>query len=107
MVALGLHCPWAFSDCSEPGLLYVAMHRLLNVVASLSAEHRLHAYELQAATHGPSSGGSQALEYRLSSCAHRLSCSTACGIFLDLRLKSVSPALPGGFLTTVPPGKSL
>ena len=107
MVALGLHCPRAFSDCSEPGLLSVAMHRLLDVVASLFVEHRLCAYELQVATHGLSSGGSQALEYGLSNCAHRLSCSTACGIFLDLGSKSVSPALPGRFLTNVPPGKSL
>ena len=45
--------------------------------------------------------------------AHGLSCS-ACGIFLDQGmwdlpgpgLEPVSPALAGGFLTTVPPGKS-
>ena len=33
--------------------------------------------------------------------AHGLSCSAARGIF-----ETVSPALAGGFLTTVPPGKS-
>ena len=38
--------------------------------------------------------------------AHRLSCSTACGIFPD-QGSSVSPALAGGFLTTAPPGKSM
>ena len=33
-------------------------------------------------------------------------CSTAGGIFPDHGSKSVSPALAGGFLSTVPPGKS-
>ena len=37
-----------------------------------------------------------------------LSCSKACGIFLDqLRMELISPALLGGFLTTGPPGKPL
>ena len=35
---------------------------------------------------------------------HRLSCSTACGIFLDQGLNP-SPALAGRFSTTEPPGK--
>ena len=40
--------------------------------------------------------------------AHRLSCTTACGILvLQPRIKPTSPALGGGFLTTEPPGKSL
>ena len=40
--------------------------------------------------------------------AHGLSCSVACGIFPDQGWKlCVSPPLAGGFLTTVPPGKSL
>ena len=38
---------------------------------------------------------------------HWLSCSAACGIFLDQGSNPVSPALAGGFLTTAPPGKSL
>ena len=37
--------------------------------------------------------------------ARRLSCSEACGIFLDQRANP-SPVLAGGFLTTGPPGKS-
>ena len=37
--------------------------------------------------------------------AHGLSCSAACGIFPDQGSNPVSPALAGGFLTTVPPGK--
>ena len=40
--ALGLrHCEWGFSSCGEPGLLFVAVHGLLIVVASLVAEHGL------------------------------------------------------------------
>ena len=42
MAALGLHC-WAqaFSSCGKQGLLFVAVHGLLIVVASLVAEHGL------------------------------------------------------------------
>ena len=50
--------------------------------------------------------GVQALEHRLSSCGARA--QLFCGMW-DLPrpgLKPVSPALAGGFLTTVPPGKS-
>ena len=57
--------------------------------------------------HGLSSCGSQALEHRLSSCGARA--QLLCGMW-DLSgpgLKPVSPALAGGFLTTVPPGKPL
>ena len=40
-VALGRRCcAWAFSSCSERGLLFVAVRRLLIAVASLVAEHR-------------------------------------------------------------------
>ena len=36
LVALGLHCfAWAFSSCCEMGLLFIVMHRLLVVMASL------------------------------------------------------------------------
>ena len=42
LAALGLCCcAWAFSSCGEQWLLFVAMHGLLVVVASLVAEHRL------------------------------------------------------------------
>ena len=42
LVALGLCCcAWAFSSCSEQGLLFVALCGLLIVVASLVVEHRL------------------------------------------------------------------
>ena len=42
LAALGLHCcVWASSSCSGRGLLFVAVRRLLIVVASLVAEHGL------------------------------------------------------------------
>ena len=42
LAALGLHCCMrAFSNCGEQGLLFVVVHRLLIVVASLVAEHGL------------------------------------------------------------------
>ena len=42
LAALGLHCcAWAFSSCSERGLLFVAVRGLLIAVASLVVEHGL------------------------------------------------------------------
>ena len=42
LAALGLRCcAWAFSSCGERGLLFIAVHRLLIVVASHAAEHGL------------------------------------------------------------------
>ena len=42
MAVLGLRCcVWAFSSCSERGLLFIAARVLLIAVASLVAEHRL------------------------------------------------------------------
>ena len=34
-------CAWAFSSCGERGLLFVAVHGLLTLVASLIVEHGL------------------------------------------------------------------
>ena len=40
LAALGLHCcARAFSSCDEQGLLFIAVHRFLIVVASLVVEH--------------------------------------------------------------------
>ena len=65
MAVLGLRCcVQAFSSCGERGLLFVAVCGLLIAVASLAAEH------------GLKSAGSVVV-------AHGLSCSAACGIFLD------------------------
>ena len=83
--ALGLRCcAWAFSSCSERGLLFIVVHGLLIVVASLVAEHGLQAHRLQqlwlsgslVVARGLQSAGSVVV-------AHGLSCSTACGIFPD------------------------
>ena len=42
LALLGLCCyAWAFSSCSERGLLFVAVRGLLIAVASLVAEHGL------------------------------------------------------------------
>ena len=39
LAALGLRCcAWAFSSCSERGLLFVVVHRLLIAVASRGAQ---------------------------------------------------------------------
>ena len=42
MAVLGFRfCAWAFSSCGKRGLLFIAVRRLLIVVASLVAEYRL------------------------------------------------------------------
>ena len=55
---------------------------------------------------GFSTFGSQALECRFGSCGAGLSCSLGHGIFLD-QGSNPSPALASGFLSAVPPLKSL
>ena len=92
-----LHCcPWDLSSCSEWGLLFVALHRLLIAVAS---------FVVQAlGCTGFSSCGFQALEHRLNSWVHGLSC------MWDLPgpgIELVSPVLQGRLSTTGPPGRPL
>ena len=42
LASLGLRCcAWAFSSCTEQRLLFVVVHSLLTVVASLVVEHGL------------------------------------------------------------------
>ena len=42
LAVLGLHCcAWAFSSCGKQGLFFIAMYRLLIVVASPAVEHQL------------------------------------------------------------------
>ena len=71
--ALGLRCcARAFSSCGERGLLFVAVHGLLIVVASLCCgAWTLGTRASVIVAHGLSSCGSQALELRLSSCGAR------------------------------------
>ena len=56
---------------------------------------------------GFSSCGSRALERRLSSCGARAQLLRGMWDLPGPGLEPVSPALAGGFLTTMPPGKSL
>ena len=63
---------WSFSSCSERGLLFLVVHRLLIAVASLaqalgcSGSCRCHMWALGLTSF--SSCGSQALEHWFSSC---------------------------------------
>ena len=86
-----LHCRAQASHCSG---FSCCEAWALGVRASVVVAHRL------------SSCGSRALEHRLSSCG--AGALLLCGMW-DLPgpgLEPTSPALAGGFLTTVPPGKS-
>ena len=58
------------------------------------------------AAHGLGSCGSRALECRLSSCGARAQLLCSMWDLPGPGLEPLSPALAGGFLTTVPPGKS-
>ena len=99
MAALGLcGCAQAFCSCGEWGLLFVAVHGLLIVVASLVAEHGLQARKL-------SSCSMRALERRLRSCGAWAQLLHSMWHLPGLGFEPVSPALAGRFLTTVPPGK--
>ena len=59
------------------------------------------------AAHGLSSCGLGALEHRLGSCGARAQLLHSMWDLPGPGIESMSPALAGGFLTTVPPGKSL
>ena len=107
LAALGLRCcTWVFSSCGEQGLLFTAVRGLLIAVASLCCGARaVGARASVVVAHGLSSCGARALECRLSSCGAR---ALLLRVMWDLPrpgFKPVSPALAGGFLTTVPPGK--
>ena len=65
-----------FSSCSKWELLFIAVHELLIVVASLVVDHRLQVPGSVVATHRLQSEGSVVVEHGLSFC-------TACGIFQD------------------------
>ena len=85
MAALGLCCcARAFSSCGERGLIFIVVCGLLIVVASLVGGARALGVQTSVVVACElSSCGSLALERRLSSCGHGLSCSAACGIFPD------------------------
>ena len=51
---IGLSCfAWAFSNCCEWGLLFIAVHGLLISVSSLVAEHSLDTWASVVVAHGP------------------------------------------------------
>ena len=84
---LGLRfCARAFSSCGERGPLFIAVRGPLTIAASLVAEHRLQTR-------------------RLSSCGSHAQLLRGVWDLPRPGLEPVSPALAGGFLTTVPPGK--
>ena len=105
---LGLRCcVQSFSSCSEQRLLFVMVHGLLIVVASLWCRAQaLGAWASVVVAHGLSSCGSRALEHRLSSCGTSAQLLRSMWDLPGTGLKPVSPTLAGRFLTTVPPGKS-
>ena len=109
LAALGLHCcTWAFSSCGEQGLLFAAVHRLLIAVASLCCRAgALGTWASVVVACRLNSCGSWALECRLSSCGTWAELLHSMWDVTGPGLKPMSPALAGGFLTTVPPGKSL
>ena len=87
LAALGLCCcAQAFSSCSERGLLFIAVRGLLFVVASVVVEHRLQARGLQQTWHVGSVVVARGLQNAAGSVVvvhDGLSCSAACGIFLN------------------------
>ena len=106
MAAFGLHCYMrAFSSCGERGLPFLAVHRLLIVVASRCRAQAWGARASVVVAFGLSSCGSQALERRLSSCGAQTQLLRGMWDLPRPGLEPVSPALAGGFLTTAPPGK--
>ena len=83
----------AVSSCSEQGLLSSCASLWWLPLLQSAGSGRLDF----------SSCGSRSLEHELSSCDTGLSCPVAHGIvFPGLRIKPVSPALAGRFLTTGP-----
>ena len=74
-----------FFSCGDWELLFIAVHGLLLMVASLIAEHGLGGARTSVVVaHGPNSCSYRALEHRLNTCsAQGLSCSPAYGIFPD------------------------
>ena len=82
---MGLHCcAWAFSSCGERGLLFHCGAQASHCGGfSCCGAQALGMQASVVVAHGLSSCGSWALECRLNSMVHGLSCSVACGIFPD------------------------
>ena len=82
------------------------MCRLLIVVTSLVAEHRLYSMWVSVvAVLGLSSCGSQTLKHRLNSCDAQAELLCRMWDLPGPGIKPMPPALAGGFFTTEPPGR--
>ena len=100
-------CAWAFSSCGEWRPLCVAVCGLLIAVASHCGAWALGAQASVVVARGLSSCDTRALERRLSSCGSQVQLLRNMWDLPGPGLEPVSPALAGGFLTTVPLGQSL
>ena len=93
--SLGLHCcAQAFSSCSEQRLLFLVVQSSHCVGFSYCRAHGFSSYETHA----------QQLQLTGSRVWAQLLCSMS--NLLRPGMKLISPALAGGFLPTLPPGKS-
>ena len=98
LAALGLRCcARVFSSCSERGLLFVAVHRLLIAVASRCVARALGTWTSGVVARGVRSCGSRSLEHRLSSCGARAQLLRGMWDLPGPGLEPVSSALAGGF----------
>ena len=96
---LGLCCCTGLALAAESrSYSLAAALRLLLVVASLIAEHRLWCRSF-------SSCGSRALEHRLSNCGAWAQLFRGMRDLPGSGIELMSPALTGGFFTTEPPGR--
>lgn len=98
---LGLHCCVGF-----PLVVAGGNHSLVAMLSDLLQSLGCRgAWASVAGVQGLSGCGSPGLDHRLSSCGHKISCSTACGIF-SIGIKPMAPTPAGRFsFTTEPPGK--
>ena len=106
LATLGLRCcARALSSCGEQGPLFMAVRGLLIEVASRCGARALGTQTSAVVACGLSSCGSRAPECRLSSCGTRAQLLRGMWDPPGPGPEPLSPALAGGFLTTVPPGK--
>ena len=95
---------WAFFSLWSVGATLQC--GLLIVVASLVAQHGLQGKQTSViVARGLSSGGSWALEHRLSSCGTQAQLFHSMWGLPGSGIKPMSPELTGGFFTTEPRGK--
>ena len=107
MAALGLCCcAWTFSSCGKWWLLCCSARASHCGGFSCCGARALGVRASVVVAHGLSSCGSRALERRLSSCGTRAQLLDGMWDLPRRGLEPAFPALAGGFLTTVPPGKS-